>query len=142
MNLVVDSCVFIDTFDPRSHNHEFAVQLLTELRRRELLITMPAHAWFEVQCALRKLTAEKGFLGPVFDGRMDYPIKLIHIDQQFIERYAMVDVPRLKASDHIFVAFAIRNGHTLITSDEQMLDVSKKCGVRAFKPTEFLKQLT
>jgi hypothetical protein len=51
--LLVDSCVFIDSFDPQSPNHPAAIQLLEELRNRGLLIWMPASGWFEVQCALQ-----------------------------------------------------------------------------------------
>ncbi len=68
---------------------------------------------------------------------MDYPIKLIHIDRPFIEKYAMADIPYIKAGDHIFVAIAMKDDYTLITSDAKMIDVSKNCGIRVFKPAEF-----
>ncbi len=141
MKLLVDSCVFIDSFDPQSPNHLAAVQLLEELHARDLLITMPAHGWFEVQCALQKLSSELRFVGPVIDGRMDYPVKLIHIDKPFIEKYAMADIPYIKAGDHIFIAIAKINDYTLITSDTKMIDVSKQCGVRVFEPAEFMNEL-
>ena len=106
MKLLVDSCVFIDSFDPKSPNHRAAVQLLEQLRLRGLLITMPATGWFEVQCTLQRLRLEKRFVGPEIAGRMDYPIILLHIDQPFIEKYAMADIPYIKAGDHIFIAIA------------------------------------
>ena len=139
--LLVDSCVFIDSFDPHSPNHRAAVQLLEQLLARNLLITMPAHGWFEVQCASQKLSSEQRFVGPVIAGRMAYPIKLIHIDKPFIERYAMADIPYIKAGDHIFIAFAKINDYALITSDAKMIDVSKQCGVRVFEPAEFMNEL-
>ncbi len=141
MKLLVDSCVFIDWFDPQSPNHPAAADLLTELRVRKLLITMPAHGWFEVQCAFQKLRLEQRFVGPVIDGRMDYPVELLHIDQPFIEKYAMADIPYIKAGDHIFIAIAMINDYPLITSDAKMIDVSKKCGVRVFEPAEFMHEL-
>ena len=141
MKLLVDSCVFIDAFDPQSANHRAAVQLLEQLRLRDLLITMPATGWFEVQCTLQRLILEQRFVGPAIAGRMDYPIKLIHIDQPFIEKYAMADIPYIKAGDHIFIAIAKKDDYTLITSDAKMIDVSKKCGIRVFKPAEFTDEL-
>ncbi|MCH7911015.1 MAG: hypothetical protein IIB38_15545, partial [Candidatus Hydrogenedentes bacterium] len=68
MKLLLDSCVFIDCFDPQSPNHPAAADLLRELRVRNLRITMPAHGWFEVQCAFQKLKLEH------------FPIKSGHFD--------------------------------------------------------------
>lgn len=80
-------------------------------------------------------------MGPVIDGRMDYPIELIHIDKPFIEKYAMADIPWIKAADHIFVAVAKINECPLITNDKKMIAISKECGVRVFTPAEFMKEL-
>ncbi len=139
--LIVDSCVFIDTFDPQSPNHLAAVRLLETLLARDLRITMPAHGWFEVQCTLQRLTSEQRFVGPLFDGGRVYPIQLIHIDDQFIQKYSMVDIPYIKGGDHIFIAVAKVNDCPLITSDEKMIKVSKKCGVHVFEPVEFMNEL-
>ena len=139
--LIVDSCVFIDTFDPPSHNHYDAVQLLETLLDRNLTITMPAHGWFEIWGTLKLITSEKKFVGPIFDGGREYPIELIHIDKPFIEKYTRADIPYIKAGDHIFVAMAKTNDCPLITSDAKMIEVSKKCGVRVFKPAEFMNEL-
>ena len=141
MKLLVDSCVFIDAFDPQSSNHSAAVQLLEELSARDLLITMPTHGWFEVQCAFQRLSSEQRFVGPTIAGRMDYPVELMHIDKPFIEKYAMADIPYIKAGDHIFIAIAKINDYPLITSDAKMITVSKQCGVRVFEPVEFMNEL-
>jgi predicted nucleic acid-binding protein len=140
--LLVDSCVFIDAFDPQSSNHPAAVQLLEELRNRGLLITMPASGWFEVQCALQRLESGQRFVGPFITGRMDYPVRLIHIDEAFIKKYAMTDIPYIKAGDHIFIAIAKVDAYDLITSDAKMLKLSKKCGVNAYEPAEFINRLS
>ncbi|MEW6325130.1 MAG: PIN domain-containing protein [Nitrospirota bacterium] len=141
MKLLVDSCVFIDAFDPKSPNHRDSLAMLEDLRRRAILITMPAHGWFEVQCTLQKLIAEKRFVGPAIQGQMNYPVELVHIDKPFIEKYAMADIPCIKAGDHIFVAMAKVNGYPLVTSDLKMAEVSKQCGVRVFSPMEFSNAL-
>lgn len=141
MKLLVDSCVFIDAFDPQSPNHTDSLALLEDLRRRAILITMPAHGWFEVQCTLQRLIAGKRFVGPAIQGQMDYPIELVHIDKPFIEKYAMADIPYIKAGDHIFVAMAKVNGYPLVTSDLKMTEVSKQCGVSVFSPMEFSNEV-
>lgn len=141
MKLLVDSCVFIDAFDPQSPNHAESLALLKELRRRAILITMPAHGWFEVQCTLQRLAAEKRFVGPAIQSEMNYPIELVHIDKSFIQKYAMVDIPYIKAGDHIYLAIAKTNGYPLVTSDSKMTEISKYCGVRVYDPAEFSNAL-
>ncbi len=103
-------------------------------------MTMPAHAWFEVECSLKKLSQNRGFVGPVFDGQMRYPVELIHIDDDFITKYRMADIPYIKAGDHIFVAVAKLNGYPLVTSDTKMLNVARKAGVRIFEPKVLRRQ--
>lgn len=141
MMLLVDSCVFTDAFDPQSSNHAEALRLLEQLRSRDILIAMPAHGWFEVQCSIQRLVAEKRFVGPAIHGQMNYPVKLIHIDELFIQKYSMVDIPYIKAGDHIFVAIAKLNDYPLITSDSKMSKVAKQCGIRVFSPSEYLNEL-
>lgn len=140
--VLVDSCVFIDAFDPHSHNHAESLALLDYLRAKGRLITMPAHAWFEVQCSLQKLTEEGRFVGPAFQGLMNYEVELIHINQEFIQKYKMADIPYIKAGDHIFLAVAKTEGYSLITSDSKMLSVAKQCGIRVFHPKDLTERVT
>jgi predicted nucleic acid-binding protein len=141
MKLIVDSCVFIDSFDRGSANHVDSLRLLEELLRRKLIITMPAHGWFEVQCTLQRLVKEKRFAAPSIASRREYPIRLLHIDKSFIEKYACTDLPYLRAGDHIFVVVAKVNKCPLITSDAAMTAVSRQCGVQVLSPAEFLSEL-
>ena len=106
ISILVDSCVFIDSFDPASPNHRDSLQLLTALAEKRAVVTMPAHGWFEVQCALQRLEKEGRFVGPKIDDKRQYELKLIHIDDKFISRYRMADLPYIKAGDHIFLAVA------------------------------------
>ncbi len=137
--VLVDSCVFVNAFDPNSHTHIESLALLEYLRAKGRAITMPAHAWFEVQCSLQKLTEEGRFVGPAFEGQMNYPIELIHIDKEFILRYRMADIPYIKAGDHIFLAIAKLDGLPLITSDEKMISVARQCGVKVFHTKELVE---
>lgn len=141
MKLLVDSCVFIDAFDLRSPHHAESLAFLEDLRRRAVLITMPAHGWFEVQCTFQRIVTEKRYVGPTIQGQMKYPVELVHIDASFIQKYAMADIPYIKGSDHIFVAIAKVNGYPLVTSDSKMKEVSKQCGIRVFTPVEFCNEL-
>lgn len=141
MKPLIDSCVFIDAFDPKSANHVASLALLEELRRRNILITMPAHGWYEVQCTLQRLIVEKRFVGRAIQGKMNSSVELIHIDQPFIQKYAMADIPYIKAGDHIFIAVAKVNGWPLITSDSKMVKVAKQCSIRVYSPAEYYNEL-
>jgi predicted nucleic acid-binding protein len=137
-NLLVDSCVFIDSFDPKSPNYADSLILLEELAKRRIVVMMPAHGWFEVQCTLQRLRNEGRFVGPTIRDLQQYVIKLIHIDQNFIAKYAMVDLPYIKAGDHIFLAVAKLNGRPLVTSDTTMIRVARAGGIAVFTPKEAL----
>lgn len=134
----MDSCVFIDAFDPCSPNHSDSLALLETLATRGVLVTMPAHGWFEVQCTLQRLRNEGKFVGPKIDEKQQCPLKLIHIDEKFIAKYAMADIPYIKAGDHIFLAVAKVNNVSLITSDGNMIKIAKAAGVSVFTPAEAL----
>lgn len=142
MDLILDSCVFIDAFDRDSKKNKEARALLEELLRLGITIAMPAHGWFEVECNLKWLKKNARFNGPAICGRMNYPVELIHIDDKFIKKYSMVDIPYIKAGDHIFIVVAKENNLPLITSDEKMIGVSKKCGIQVYEPAEFLQKIT
>ena len=141
MTLLIDSCVFIDAFDPSSDNYEVSLGLLNELKRKHVLITMPAHAWFEVQCTLQNMITQGRFSGAEIQGAMNYPLKLIHIDDHFIEKYKMIDIPYIKAGDHIFVVVAKVNDHPLVTNDKKMHKVASSCGVRVFFAKDYLREI-
>lgn len=141
MTLLVDSSVFIDAFDPESTNHKESLGFLENLGNRSILITMPAHGWFEVQCTFQRLIFENRFVGPIINGQMNYQIELIPIDADFIKKYQMADIPYTRAGDHIFVVIAKVNGYPLVTNDLGMIEVARQCGVQVFSPKEYADKL-
>jgi len=141
MKLLIDSCVFIDAFDTSSLNHSASLKLLNDLKKKNIQITMPAHGWFEVQCTFQNMSNQGRFTGPKFQGDMNYPIELIHIDDEFISKYSMTEIPYIKAGDHIFVVVAKKNGYPLVTSDNKMYEVANKAGVKVFTPAEYSNEI-
>jgi hypothetical protein len=65
-------------------------------------------------------------------------IEFIHIDDQFLQNYSDVDVPVIKAMDHLFLVVAKKNHLPLITWDEQMTKAGKECGVNVSNPQEWM----
>ncbi len=134
---LVDSCVFINAFKVDSEFRDASLQFLSELARRKTLIAMPAHGWFEVWCSLRRIERnDNAFAGPVIDGLQQYPLELIHIDSQFILKYGNVDIPYIKAGDHIYLVVAHVEGYRLVTGDKGMTRVARELNVDVCTPSE------
>ena len=139
--ILVDSNVFINAFKADSEFRDDSLRFLNYLRNHNLGITMPAHGWFEILCSLRRIERkEKVFDGPLIAGVRDYPIELIHIDNHFISKYGNVDIPYVKAGDHIFVVVAHANGYKLVTWDKGMTKVAQQLSVNVCNPLEFLNE--
>jgi hypothetical protein len=137
--IIVDSCVFIDSFQTDSVHRESSIEFLELLLKKDQLVTMPSHGWFEVWCNLRRFSKlDKNFTPPVFDGVMQYPIELIHIDDQFILKYGNLDIPYAKAGDHIYIAVAMLNEYPLITWDKGMIRIGKESSVNVYTPDEYI----
>jgi PIN domain nuclease of toxin-antitoxin system len=139
--VLVDSCVLIDSFDPASANHASSLHLMEALADKEVVVIMPAHGYFEVQCAIERLKVEKRFNVPAIDPKKKYRLNLLPIDDGFIAKYKMADVPRLKAGDHIFLAVAKVDNISLITSDTQLLSAGRRASVSVFTPAEALAEV-
>jgi predicted nucleic acid-binding protein len=139
MEIIVDSCVFINAMKEDSEFREQCLNFLEYLSEREREITMPAHGWFEVWCNLKRIEKiDKKFKGESVNGDWKFPVKLIHIDSDFIGKYGNIDIPYIKAADHIFVVVAYVNGYPLVTTDGPMAKKAKEIGVKVYTPEEFI----
>ena len=85
---------------------------------------------------------EKGIVPPIIAGQQQMAIEFIHIDDQFLMNYSGVDVPIIKAMDHLFLVVAKKNNLPLITWDVQMTKAGKNCGVEIFTPHEWIQYKT
>jgi predicted nucleic acid-binding protein len=136
--LIVDTCVFINAFKKDSEYRIESTKFLNEMQSRDQLITMPAHGLFEVICSFRRVTEHDKKFIPLNLAPGIYPIEAIHIDKEFICNHINVEIPYIKAGDHIFIAAAKVGNYQLITWDKGMYSTAKKAGVQVFTPTEYL----
>ena len=137
-SLIIDSNVIIDTFDPSSPNYSSSCKFMDYILGKNILFAMPMHGWFEIKCTLNRIQKEKGIVPPILAGRQQMAIEFLHIDDQFLQNYTDVDVPIIKAMDHIFLVVAKKNNLQLITWDEQIKRAAKECNVKVFNPQEWL----
>ncbi len=139
--LIVDSSVFINSFNQESAFREESIRFLTHMVEIGQRITMPAHGLFEIICSLKRLSEkDRKYVHPIISGQTQYTIEAIHIDQEFIEKYSSVEVPYIKSGDHLFLVVAKFNDYPLITRDNGLRDRAKEAGIEVFTPTEFLER--
>lgn len=139
MNLLVDSCVFINAFKNDSEYRDDSRKFLDFVLKSGQIITMPAHGWFEVWCNLKRIERiDKQFSSTTFDGFRHYPIRLIHIDAHFISKYGNVDIPYARAGDHIYLVVAHVDLYQLITWDKPMVKIARELNIDVENPTDYL----
>jgi predicted nucleic acid-binding protein len=139
MDIIVDSCIFINAMKEDSEYRDQCIRFLEYLSKNGKEITMPAHGWFEVWCNLKRIKKiDKKFKGVSINGKWNFPIKLIHIDHKFIEKYGNIEIPYIKAADHIFLVVAFVNKYPLVTTDGPMACKAKEIGVKVYTPEEFI----
>lgn len=137
-SIVVDSNVIIDTFDPTSPNYTESHRFMDHIISKNVLFAMPMHGWFEIKCTINRIKKEKGLLPPVLAGRQEMAVEFIHIDDEFLENYSSVDVPIIKAMDHLFLVVAKKNELELVTWDNQMIKAGISCGVKVLTPADWM----
>jgi predicted nucleic acid-binding protein len=139
-SMVVDSNVIIDTFDPQSPSYDASLSFISHIIGNRILFAMPMHGWFEINCTLNRLRKESRVLPPIISGTQEMMVEFIHIDAQFLENYASVNIPVLKAMDHLFLVVAKKNKLPLITWDKQVIAAGAKCGVSVANPADWMQQ--
>ena len=139
-SIVIDSNVIIDTFDPISPNYKASLSFMEYIVGNRVLFAMPMHGWFEINCTLNRMRKEGRALPPIIAGSQQMIIEFIHIDSLFLENYGLVDVPVMKAMDHLFLVVAKKNNLPLITWDQQMITVGAECGVHVHNPITWMLQ--
>ena len=139
-SIVIDSNVIIDTFDPKSPNYKASFSFMEYILKNEVLFAMPMHGWFEINCTLNRIRKQNGLEPPIIAGKQSMMIEFLHIDSQFVENYTSVDIPVIRAMDHLFLVVAKKNNLPLVTWDGQMTTAGKECGTQVFNPEEWMQQ--
>ena len=100
---------------------------------------MPAHGWFEVWCNLKRIEkVDQKFRGVNINEQWTFPLELIHIDADFIRRYGNVEIPYIKAGDHIYLVVAYVNQYPLVTTDNGMAKIARQLGLAVYTPADYV----
>jgi predicted nucleic acid-binding protein len=138
--VIIDACVIIHAFDSQAESHDEAHALIERAKKEEFEIVMPMHGFFEIQCAMKRMTTIEGrtITSPFSSELQALRIRPQPIDHKFIENYYEVDIPYAKAGDTLYMVMAKKLGLPLITRDKGMYKVSKKAGINVFTILEAL----
>jgi predicted nucleic acid-binding protein len=138
--IILDACVVIHALDSNAEQHGEARDLVRHLKEKKFQVVMPMHGFFEIQCAMKRMTRVEGRR---ITSPFNAEVKALHItpqpiDHKFIENYFNVEIPYAKAGDSIYIVMAKKLGLPLVTRDKGMYKVSKKAGINVLSISEAL----
>jgi predicted nucleic acid-binding protein len=138
--IILDACVVIHAFDSDAEQHVEARDLVKILKEKNFRVVMPMHGFFEIQCAMKRMTRVEGrtIKSPFNEEVKGLQITPQPIDHKFIENYFEVDIPYAKAGDSIYMVMAKKLGLPLVTRDKGMYKVSKRAGINVLTISEAL----
>ena len=134
-SIVVDSNVIIDTFDPSSPNYTESHSFMDHIISNRVLFAMPMHG-FEISSTINRLKKEYCHLFCWVDRR--WRLNSYTLMMSFC--YLSVDVPMIKAMDHLYLVVAKKNGPELVTWDNQMIKAGISYGVKVLTPAGWMLQ--
>ncbi|MDA2935402.1 hypothetical protein MYX82_13850 [Acidobacteria bacterium AH-259-D05] len=142
---ITDASFLMDVFFTHRANHATAAQLADLMIERSLKCRIPMHGIFELTSAIMCEKRIHGSLSDKSNKRIDEsrPLVMEHvpIDQAFITKYMVDEIPDLKSGDMIYVVIARVDGQDLITEDKKMYAEAKRLGVSVFTAQEYIAHL-
>ncbi len=137
--VLFDNSVLYAVFDTKDHFHKKAKMLYKKCLSRSKRIWVPAHTWFEFNSTrLRRILSDEAS----FDVGIEIEINVLHIEEAFLERYYITDLPYIKGADYIYMAVAYVEELPLITQDGQLLSETKKEYIKAYTIDEYTSLLS
>lgn len=139
---IIDSSVLVDMFLETSARHAVAASLADALIARDVELAVPGFALFEVRSALSQAKIEHRLkMANGITKSRPLKIRIVPIDEAFVERYLDPSLPHLKGCDLVFLAMAKRDGAPLVTEDAKMYEAAKATGVAVYITAEYLASL-
>jgi len=134
--VTVDASVFVNAFIPTEEGSDQSLALITELRNRRIPLIQPTLFFPEVIASIaRKKNNAVLALALADDIRKSTNLTLIPLDENLADFASEVAANhRLRGSDAVYAAVALRFGTELITLDKEQLErLPKVVPVRAPK---------
>lgn len=119
----VDASVFLNAFNPRETGHAFSRELLGVLQTKTIPIIVPTLLLPEVAAAVSRGRQDHRLAQAFADTVARWPqLLLLPLDQTLASQaVAVAAVHRLRGSDAVYVAVALRFGVPLVSLDQEQL---------------------
>lgn len=142
-DVVVDTCIIIDSFDKSSIFHSDCVNILQILMNNRAIIYEPTYAMIEIACVVKRLKAEGKYnLEWVFNSEKNGLVtKNIEINNDFLTDWFDPRLPYIKSGDYIFMCIANKLKIPIITNDKPLINACEKCDIQAYNSEDALKLL-
>jgi predicted nucleic acid-binding protein len=138
--VVIDTCVILDMFLTNRSRHVTAKRLLDCLVRDKTRVVLPFTGLFEGIASFTREQAHHGRVSVDPSQNASLEFSLIPIDNAFFNRYHRKDLPPLRTGDLLLFVIAERDGHPLITEDDELYTMSKAAHIAVFRTAEYTAQ--
>jgi predicted nucleic acid-binding protein len=122
--VTVDASVFVNAFSPAESGSDQALEYIDQLRKENVPIIVPALLLPEVTAAIARKQSNTELALQLMNGIRDLPnITLIDLDKSLAELSSELAAQyRLRGSDAVYAAVALRFTTHLVTLDRQQLE--------------------
>ena len=124
MAVTIDASVFVSAFSPAEPAHPASKAFMSQVRENAVSIIVPVLVLPEVSAAISRGQG-KPDLGVAFAGELRRvpQLSLISLDESLADLAVEIAAQRrLRASDAVYAAVALRFGTELITLDREQLE--------------------
>ena len=122
--LTLDASVFVNALSPDEDGSEESAGFISQLKQDRVVLMQPTLFVTEIVASIaRKQHSTKIALEVLHDLKKFPKLTLINLDEDFADFASEVAARhRLRGSDAVYVAVALRFGTDLITLDKEQLD--------------------
>ena len=134
MTVTIDASVFVNAFSPTESGSDKSLQFISQLKEQSIPIILPVLVLPEIVSALsRKQGNSESALQLAKEIKLLPNITFITVDESIADLAVEIAANnRLRGSDAVYAAVALRFGAELITLDREQLDrLPKVLSVRA-----------
>lgn len=140
--LTFDASVFLNAFNPAEPHHAESAELMERVREGAVPLVAPTLVLPEVSAAIARATGDSGTARLFADHLRHLPgLVLVAVDETLARAAAIIASDhRLRGSDAIYGAVALRFGSPLITLDREQHSRLKAL-IHSWFPDEALRDL-
>ena len=134
MTVTIDASVFVNAFSPKETGSDKSLEFISGLKSQNIPIILPVLVLPEIVAALSRRQGSSEFVLQLVKEIKSLPgITFINVDESIADlALDMAANHRLRGSDAVYAAVALRYGTELITLDREQLDrLAKVLSIRS-----------